>query len=78
MTVPTDPTIVAATVAITVAVVAWFAHTILGMRDTVQDIHRAIFDHNDRPGALSILDEHGKQLKRHSDALRVHGLLSDE
>lgn len=77
MTVPTEPTIIAVTVAVTVAVVAWFAHTILGMRDTLQDLHRAVFDHNDRPGALTVLDEHGRRLNRHSDALRKIGALDD-
>lgn len=75
---PSDPTIIAGTAAISVAVVGWFAHTILGMKEQLQDVHRAVFDHNDRPGVLSIVDDHDKRLKRHSDALRVHGLLSDD
>ena len=78
MMIPTDPAIVGATVAITVAVVAWFAVQILGMRDNVRDLHGALFGIKDRPGALAELAAHGTQLKRHSDALRVHGMLSDD
>lgn len=78
MMLPSDPTIIAATAAVTVAVVGWFAHTILGMRDTLQDLHRAVFDHNGRDGVLTVTDRHEARLKRHSDALRVHGLLGDE
>ena len=77
MTLPTDPALIAIATGVTVLTVGWFAHTILGMRDNVRDLHGAIFDHNDRPGALSRLDDHDKRLKRHSDALRVHGLLED-
>lgn len=78
MTAPTDPVIILATAAVTVAVVGWFAHTILGMRDLTRDMHLALFGQKDQPGALALLGDHTKQLKRHSDALRVHGLLSDE
>lgn len=78
MMLPTEPTIIAVTAAITCMVVLWFAHTILGMRDLTRDMHHALFGHDDRPGALDLLDGHTAQLKRHSDALRVHGILSDE
>lgn len=78
MPVPTDPMIVAAMAAVTVAVVGWFAHTILGMRDILRDVHQAVFDHNERPGALTRLDSHERRLNRHSDALRKLGELEDE
>jgi hypothetical protein len=78
MMLPTDPTIIAVVTAVSVTVVGWFAHTILGMRDQVQDLHRAIFDHNDRPGALTRLDKTEERLKRHSNALRALGALDDE
>ena len=53
------------------------AETILGMRDILRDVHQAVFDHNDRPGALTRLDTHESRLNRHSDALRKIGAIDD-
>ncbi len=42
MTLPTEPTIIAATAAVTVLVLGWFASKILATSELVRDIHRDI------------------------------------